>query len=291
MNKYIALVALGAASFGMLSSFAKIAYGQGYVAAEITLAQATLGGGFLWLVSLLKGEKKAGTSGGEKWLFFAGMGMGVSAYTYYLSVQFIPASLAIVLLMQMTWISIFAEWALFKRKPKRYEFIITAIILVGTVLAGDMLYADMQQLSVRGILYALVSALMYAVYVIATSRLGNDTPVFRKSALMVSGSVTIIFLINAKTVVTSTHIDLGLLGWGSFLALFGTVIPPYLFTKGMPKIGAGLSAVLLTMELPVAILCAHFIVHEPINITQITGIAVMIAAIVYLNLKKGGKGH
>lgn len=42
MNRYIVIVALGAISYGTLSSFAKIAYGQGYNAGEITFAQAFL---------------------------------------------------------------------------------------------------------------------------------------------------------------------------------------------------------------------------------------------------------
>lgn len=57
MNKYILVVALGALSFGMLSSFAKIAYGEGYTAAEVTLTQALMGTLILWTIVLFKSIK------------------------------------------------------------------------------------------------------------------------------------------------------------------------------------------------------------------------------------------
>lgn len=57
MNKYIIIVALGALSFGMLSSFAKIAYGQGYSPAEITLTQALMGTLILWTLAFFRNIK------------------------------------------------------------------------------------------------------------------------------------------------------------------------------------------------------------------------------------------
>jgi drug/metabolite transporter (DMT)-like permease len=95
-----------------------------------------------------------------------------------------------------------------------------------------------------------------------------------------------ILLINLKSISTSTRLDVGLLQWGTFLAIFGTVIPPICFTTGMPKIGAGLSAILLTMELPAAIFCAHIILGEQVTFLQAIGVLIMLCTIIYLNLAK-----
>lgn len=285
MNKHVLLVSIGAASYGMLSSFAKIAYGQGYTAAEITFVQALFGALILWtLVLIIKIRSRKLTTVINWRLLLAGMGMGASAYTYYLSVQYIPASLAIVLLMQMTWMSTFLEWLVFKRKPLRMELYVTLLIIAGTVLAGNLLNTGTFQISWAGVGYGLLSALMYSVYIIATSRLGKSVEMFEKSALMMTGSALAIFLINSGSLSRSTHVNVGLLKWGLLLTVFGTVIPPILFTKGMPRIGAGLSAILLTMELPVAVLCAHYILKEQISPAQIAGIVLMLGSIIYLNL-------
>lgn len=103
---------------------------------------------------------------------------------------------------------------------------------------------------------------------------------------MTTGSALMILMINIKSIYTSTHLDFGLLKWGTFLAVFGAVIPPICFTTAMPKIGAGLSSILLTLELPAAIFCAHLILNEQVNFMQIIGIALMLGAIIFLNIAK-----
>ncbi|GAA3729344.1 DMT family transporter [Flavobacterium ginsengisoli] len=289
MNKYIIIVALGALSFGMLSSFAKIAYGEGYSPAEITLTQALAGTLILWSIVIFR-KLKYGTKLTLNWkLLLAGTTMGSSAYTYYLSVAYIPASLAIVLLMQITWLSILVDWIFFKKKPNTVEVGSTLFIILGTILAGNLLDLSNANISFTGIALSLLSALLYTLYIVFTSKIGKETPMFEKSALMTSGSAMIIFLINCEAITTSTHLDFGLLQWGTFLAIFGTVIPPICFTVGMPKIGAGLSSVLLTLELPAAVFCAHIILGEKVTFLQIIGIAIMLGSIVYLNISKAKK--
>ncbi|WP_433835727.1 EamA family transporter [Flavobacterium anhuiense] len=289
MNKYIIIVALGALSFGMLSSFAKIAYGEGYSPAEITLTQALAGTLILWSIVIFR-KLKNGNKVALNWkLLLAGTTMGSSAFTYYLAVAYIPASLAIVLLMQITWLSILVNWIFFKKKPNTVEMGSAFFIILGTVLAGNLLDITHATISFTGIALSLLSALLYTLYIVFTSKIGKETPMFEKSALMTSGSAMIIFLINCEAITTSTHLDFGLLQWGTFLAIFGTVIPPICFTVGMPKIGAGLSSVLLTLELPAAVFCAHIILGEKVTFMQIIGIAIMLASIVYLNISKAKK--
>lgn len=289
MNKYIIITALGALSFGMLSSFAKIAYGEGYTPAEITLTQALTGTLILWAIVVFR-KIKNGKKMQLNWkLLLAGTTMGSSAFTYYLAVAYIPASLAIVLLMQITWLSILAEWLFFKKRPTFVDSITAVFIIFGTILAGNLSDVTNANISITGIMLSLVSALLYTLYIVFTSKIGKEIPMFEKSALMTSGSAMIIFLINCEAIVSSTHLDFGLLQWGTFLAVFGTVIPPICFSVGMPKIGPGLSSVLLTLELPAAVFCAHIILGEQVTLLQIIGIAIMLGSIVYLNISKARK--
>ena len=50
-----------------------------------------------------------------------------------------------------------------------------------------------------------------------------------------------------------------------------------------------MSSVLLTLELPAVVFCAHIILGEQISFLQIIGIAIMIGAIIWLNLAKNNK--
>jgi len=54
------------------------------------------------------------------WLLSA---IGLTNYLYYQSVSYISASLAIVILMQFTWFSLFLEWIIFAKKPSRLELL------------------------------------------------------------------------------------------------------------------------------------------------------------------------
>lgn len=295
MNKYVLIVALGALSYGMLSSFAKIAYGQGYSAAEITFVQGLIGALVLWSASLVRQirvrKQKGNVIDGSAWwkLLLAGACMGIATYLYYLSVQYIMASLAIVLLMQMAWMSIFAEWLVLGKRPGIKQFLASSFIIFATFLAGGFSDFTTVDFSLLGIALALSSAVLYSFYILFTSELGKNIHVFEKSALMTTGSTIIIFLINIESL-HNIHVGGGLLQWGLFLAIFGTVIPPLCFSIGMPKLGPGLSAILLTLELPAAVLCAFIVLNEQISFTQLIGIALLFVALIYINMfSKGSK--
>ena len=287
MIKHSMIVALGALSFGMLSSFAKIAYGQGYNAAEITFAQAFLGAIILWGIVYFKKFNNREYQIKVSWkLLTVGGCMGISVYTYYLALAYIPASLAIVLLMQMTWMSMLAEAVFYRKTPSRVEVITAVFILLGTIFAANLLNVKELNFSLVGIILALISAMLYSLFVLLTSNLDKDIPSFEKGAMVTTGSAVIIACINFKSLTSSTHINSGLFQWGSFLAIFGTVIPPICFNTGMPKIGPGLSSILLTLELPAAIFCAHMILSEEVSVSQICGILIILLAIGYLNIFK-----
>ncbi|GAB2553136.1 EamA family transporter [Spirosoma aerophilum] len=290
MTKYISMVLAGAASFGILSSFVKLAYQKGYNSAEIAFSQALVGALLLstlaWL-SQREQQKSLLTRKISLSLLGTGAAIGLSTYLYYQSVQTISASLAIVLLMQFTWIGLLLEWVLFQKKPTRMEWVSTLFILAGTVLAGNLLEEKRTGFSWSGVFYVVVASLTYASYIIANSRVGKGIPYLTKSAIIMIGSALAILAVNAPTLMFENHIGSGLLKWALFLALFGTVIPPVLFAKGIPPIGAGLSGILMTAELPVAIITAHFLLKERLDSIQLVGILIMLGSLIAMNVYKG----
>ncbi|MEZ2444442.1 DMT family transporter [Chitinophaga sp. RCC_12] len=286
MTRYILMVFAGACSFGILSTFVKLAYREGYTAAEISVTQACTGMIVLWILYLLTRRQRHPVKPGDwAWLLLTGGGIGLTSFVYYVSVAYIPASVAIVILMQFTWIGLLIEALLFKKMPSLLQLITTILILVGTWLGSGLAGGSLSGLSVKGLLYAGASAFLYAVYIIANSRVGKSLDTGKKSAVIITGSTLCIFLVNAPQLIASTHFDTGLLKWALFLALFGTIIPPLLFAKGIPKVGAGISAVIMTAELPVAIVCSHFILLEPVNGLQWAGVALMLLSMLLLNAR------
>ncbi len=287
MTKYILMVLAGAISFGILSSFVKIAYQQGFTPAEISFSQAFTGAVLLWILARITSPGFSVRSVSTKQLLAllgTGATIGLATFYYYVSVHYIAASLAIVLLMQFTWLGILFDWVIFRNKPSLMEVGISAVIIGGTVLAGNLPGSDSITFSWTGVFYVLLASVLYAGYVVANSRAGSGIPNLTKSAFIMTGSALAIGLVNLPTLATESHPGLDLVKWALFLALFGTVIPPVLFARGIPHVGAGISGILMTAELPVAIITAHIILGERLTGGQFTGIAIMLGAIMAMNL-------
>lgn len=114
-------VFLGACSFGVLSTIVKLAYGEGYNVGQITGTQTMFGALILWAIYLFQRRftnitpilKDTNTSSKKPtpvWkVAVAGSFTGLVGIFYYQSVQLIPASIGIILLMQYLWISILIE--------------------------------------------------------------------------------------------------------------------------------------------------------------------------------------
>jgi drug/metabolite transporter (DMT)-like permease len=286
------MVFAGACSFGILSTFVKLAYREGYAAAEISASQAFTGMLVLWVWVWLRSKKQQApltlTPIKSCWwqALLTGAAIGLTTFLYYVSVRYIPASIAIILLMQFTWMGVLFDRIFFNKKADAIQLITIAIILTGTIMASGMNNIQVDAPFIKGALCALASAFFYALYVVANSRYGNALPAPQKSAMIMTGSTLGILIVNVQQLVVGSHFDTGIIKWALFLAVFGTIIPPVLFAKGIPKIGAGISAIIMTAELPVAILCAHLILGEKLSTVQWAGIIIMLLAIVWMNVRK-----
>ncbi|MBC9930011.1 EamA family transporter [Chitinophaga qingshengii] len=286
--KYSFMVLLGGILYGTMSSFVKLSYSRGYYAAEIAFSQALLAALLLGTCLLIAGKGEKPDRKGLLSLLLVGSSAGLTNFLYYQSVSYISASLAIVILMQFTWFSLLLEWLIFRQRPGRPALVTVAFILVGTVMAGDLLQPGLS-FSWQGLMLALASSFTYAVYIVANSRVGKGVRWQAKSTLIMTGSALTIFLINAPVIVSANHFGYTFLSWALFLAIVGTTIPTALFAAGIPKIGAGTSAILMTIEFPVAILCAYLVLQEAISPLQITGMMIMLAAISVMNYYKSLK--
>lgn len=286
------MVLLGGAMYGTMSSFVRLIYSYGYNAAEIAFSQALLAALFLGILLSVSNFRAAKTPLSRRDLFsllLTGGIIGITNFLYYQSVSYISASLAIVILMQFTWFSLLLEWVVFGQQPGKAEGITVIFILIGTVMAGDLLHAKELSFSWQGIVLALASSLTYAIYIVANSRVRKDVKWQSKSTLIMVGSAVTIFIVNAKTILVSNHFGYDFLGWAIFLAVVGTTIPTALFAVGIPHIGAGASSILMTIEFPVAVICAHIVLKESVSPLQIGGIVVMLAAIAAMNYYKSLK--
>ncbi len=290
MLKNSLIVLLGACSFGILSSFVKLAYEKGYTLGEITGVQVFFGMMGLWAIyfvgkatGIVKERTKAKKTPIWK-LLVSGFSTGMVSIVYYKCVELVPASIAIILLMQFIWIGALIEFLIFKTKPSRVQLYSMLLVLGGTLLAAGLFNDQRVTLSLTGVLFGLLAAVFYSIFLIVNSRVGNDYPPVQKSAFMLTGACILIFVIFPPAFLFNGVLIDNLWLWGLLLAGFGTVLPPLCFSVGIPKIGVTLSSIISSAELPVAVAMSYFLLAEKVSGLQWIGIAIILAAIVVSNL-------
>ncbi len=280
----IALVLIGAASYGLVSAVLKLAVDDGWDVKHLTFQQVLSGALLLWLtlgVTRIGGHGSGLNGTWRAWLRLSAIGIvGLSLTTvfYNEALARLDASLVIVLLFQFTWITILLESIRKRVWPTRPEWIAIVCIAIGTVMAVGLLEQDISRLDGWGVLLGLLSAVTYSLFFFLSGFLPHRLDPIAKSAVMSTASLAFILLLHAPAAFVISF-DGELAGWGLLLGFLGTAFPFFCFNYGIPKIGSGLAALLGSMELPAAVVAAFVFLGEPLTLGQGAGIALIIAGI------------
>lgn len=310
--KGVFLVGLGATSYGMLATFVKMAYGEGYTTAEVTSSQFIFGIIGILLINAFQRKKNKNTASKATkknitQLMLAGTSTGLTSIFYYLAVKFdIPVSIAIVLLMQTVWIGVLLEWFLEKKLPSAIKIISVIIVLIGTALATNLMDSSIK-LNPLGLFFGMLAAVSFTTTMFTANRVATEISSAQRSLYMLLGGGVMVLIftlltqilpnqseaINSAMGIFSTAKDFDFnifITWGIVLSLFGTIIPPMLLNAGFPLTGIGLGSIVSSLELPVSVMMAFFLLHEQVLFVQWIGILLIILAIVIMNVNFKKKG-
>ncbi|WP_332633910.1 EamA family transporter [Halalkalibacter flavus] len=281
---YAFLVFLAGCCFGILSTFVKLAYGAGFSVGEVTGGQFLVGTVLIFLLSLFTKRTKLSLRQSRE-LLLAGMPMGLTGIFYYISLQTLDASLAIIFLFQFIWIGALLEWILEKKRPSREKLVAIIILFVGSLLATGLLVEGNVIFSLNGAVWGILAAIAFATFIYVSGTVGKAVPPVQKSSFLSLGGFLIVGLWFPPVFLLDGSIVTGVLPYSFMLGLFGVALPPLLFSIGMPHIGAGLGTILSASELPVAIILSTVILSETINWTQWLGVFLILIGIIVGNIK------
>ncbi|PZE22736.1 EamA family transporter [Paenibacillus xerothermodurans] len=278
--KAIWLILLGAASYGVLSTFVKLGYRNGFTPAEITGSQVLFGAVTLWLLSLFQLRSMKGITWSDIIkLLVSGAFTGLTGYFYYLSLQVLDASIAVLLLFQFTWMGVLLGWAADRRAPTGYQWGAMALVMAGTVLASGILAGSMERVSVQGVVLGLLAACCYTTFIWVSGRVAIHLQPLTRSTWMVTGAAAAVLSLMPPVFLWNGAMAEGLWFWAILLSVFGMILPPYLYAKGAPSIETGLASVLGSVELPVVIVCSALLLQEPTGAMQWVGIIIILAGV------------
>jgi drug/metabolite transporter (DMT)-like permease len=294
MWKYALLVLIGSCSYGVLSTIAKLAYTEGFVAQEVVTSQYFFGWIFLLFVTLFFSRKKAPLKQ-VLLLMFVGTSTSLTGIFYGLALEQISASMAVVLLFQFTWIGIVLEAVIERTFPSKEKLFAIAVLFIGTLLAGGIFEQGNTSLHTLGLIYGLLSAVTFALFIFVSGRVAIEVPALNRSLYMTTGALILIMTIFSPEFLYNGSLENGLLKYSIALAILGTLLPVICFSIASPKVGSGIATILGAVELPVAVLVSMLVLKDNVSVVQWVGIVVILGGImipqIYAKQKKANIRH
>lgn len=224
-------------------------------------------------------------------LALLGVLLAATQFTYLFAVSRIHVAVAIVLQCQAPLFVALATVAILRQRlAPRVCFALLGATAGCYLMVGAHSLTD-TGMDTLGVVSGLVSAGCFAAYTMRCERglTNNDPLTMVVYAMLVAAMIWNVFHppFSAFAQLTSPSI----LGLCLFVCIGGTVIPFWLYVKGVGLIGSARGSITATLEPVVAGVAAYFLLGELLDIWQMLGGAIILSSLVLLQLhgKKQGK--
>ena len=229
---------------------------------------------------------------GRQWLITIGLGI----FGYYLSslfdfigLQYISAGLERLILFLYPSFAVLINAIVFKQPIRRNEIVALLLTYIGIGMAyyGELELDHSNPNFLLGTGLIFLCAITYATYIVGSGRM---VPVigankFTTYALLTStGGVFLHYLLRGDYHAFGASVDLW--GYGIMLALVATVIPTFLLSAAIKRIGSNTVAIISSIGPVSTILQAHYVLGEEIFPLQLLGTALVLAGVLLLALKR-----
>lgn len=229
------------------------------------------------------------------WVIVLGiLGYHLSSYFDFVGLQYISAGLERLILFLYPSFAVLINALAFRQRISRVQ--IWALLLtytgIGIAYFGELKIDTGNAHFYWGSFLVFLCAVTYAFYLAGMGRIVTVLPPAKfttYSMLVAIGGVFLHFLVRSWTsgsfrIPEKSH-DLWI--YGVLLALLATVIPSFMLSAGMKRIGANNAAIVTSIGPVSTILQAHFILGDPIFAEQVLGTLLVIAGV----LLTGWKGR
>lgn len=223
------------------------------------------------------------------WLIVLGLlGYYVSSLLDFLGLAYISAGLERLILFLYPTFALLIGAVAFRRKIQRIQWIALLIAYVGMVVAfmGDV-QQEWNPSILTGCLLILGCAVTYAFYIVGGGELIPRIGSMKFTAYaLITAAVGIFIQYFVKHGTEIRHFS-GHTYWLCFqMAIVSTVIPTFLTSEGIRKIGSGNTAIITSVGPVATILQAYIFLGEPITWPQLVGTALVLGGVLLIG-KKG----
>lgn len=278
-------VALSGLFFGTLPLLGKWTYAAGVSAGEL-LSLRFLGASLISFVGLAfwrRGQILIPLRAFAVCAFLGICGYALFSFLFFLALETLSASVAVLLLYQYPWIvALGAATFLGERVPRR-QLVYFPLMILGLVLVIGF---DYQVKSAMGLLFGFGAALFYSAYILVARRfLAGVDPFLGVAWIQLFAGVTLalIHLHDPSRVIHAVDVAGSLI---LFVIIVPTILAMSLFISGLQKTKVWEASVLSTLEPLTAMVLSMTLLHESFLPLQIVGGVLLLLCLVGLGLSE-----
>ncbi|THH41384.1 DMT family transporter [Neolewinella litorea] len=215
------------------------------------------------------------------------IGYYLASYTDFLGLQYITAGMERVILFTYPTLVLLIQRVTFGTRIRPVQWVATGICYLGIFIAfsGSDLTSGSNFLKGAGLVF--LSALFYACYIIGSGRMAPRLGNIRFTSLaLITSSLAVITHVSLSTQ-PLLGLPIPVYAYGAGMAVFCTVIPSYLVTEGVKRLGAGDAAIVGAVGPMATILLEYLLLQEHINLLQGVGAVFIISGVVVIGRSKG----
>ena len=224
-------------------------------------------------------------------LFLSFVGFYLSSFLDFYGLNYLPAGIERIIIFSTPAIVLLLSYIIFRTKVTRAQIISAIVCYVGIMIA----FMNQNPLNggdnmILGAALVLMSAITYSIYLIFSEKILQRIPmVFFTCVVMILSTLFVIlhYLIGYDIAhIFTFHTNVYLCGIA--MAIFATVIPTFMMSEGIKRIGAGNTAIFGGIGPISTIFLAAIILDEHFSFLQYVGSALVLLGVYILstNTKK-----
>lgn len=221
-------------------------------------------------------------------IFLGVLGYYLASYFDFVGLAYIDASLERVILYAYPTLVLLISAIWLKQRISFHQVIAILFCYAGIFVALGLGKTSVHHENLwlgAGLIF--LSALAYAAYLVGSGqlipRLGVWT--FTSCAMIVSAVCVIThYLLSAPEVGLWSH-PLPVYGYAFAMAIFSTVVPSFLVSIGIKRIGASNAAIFGGIGPISTIVLANLVLDESLTVAQLWGTALVILGVVYISVQ------
>lgn len=234
---------------------------------------------------------------GRQWGQIALLGLFgyyVSSFLDFEGLQYVSAGLERLILFLYPTFTLLINAKLFKQRTSRLQVIAVVLTYLGIAIAyaGQLRIEKATPAFYWGSLLILICAVTYAIYIAGSGRMIQSVGATRFTAWAMLASTAGVFLhYLLRGQFALLHSGTEYWGYGILLAIVATVIPSFLISFGMKRIGSNNAAIVSAIGPVSTIIQAHFILGEPVFAAQVAGTLLVITGVLLIGWKTHQKAE